>query len=219
MKVWVFYKKPSKDLKNIPIESIGYNRKYPIYAITDNKKFAKIFRNSRNMDKFLEKQWDISKDEVDEWRITHRGSELSMVPLESFKNKNTDNQSVCYVEILATEDEINYTLEICDTGQIFNKIEHWVDPSIFTKKIRNALEILKYRMAMKFFYGFTTSLPFEDDLGGPVDVIDLDVSFDQLSIFLLIYNDMISPSFMEYIHVYDEVDYVNRSKYHNQTPY
>ena len=60
------------------IESLGYGRgfNYKLYAVTDSKRYAKIFRKTRNMDYFIEREIYVEEGEkrkfddvTDEYRI------------------------------------------------------------------------------------------------------------------------------------------------------
>ena len=54
MKVYRFYKRPEYD---------SLYHEYRLYALTNKKEYAKMFRETRNMNIFAEKSSKVSKDE------------------------------------------------------------------------------------------------------------------------------------------------------------
>ena len=65
MRVWRFYKKPTK-VNEIP-ETISEEEKFPLYAITNDKKLAKEFMKTRDMSIFtVKKDTEVGKSEYAE---------------------------------------------------------------------------------------------------------------------------------------------------------
>ena len=63
VKIWAFYIAPN-DGDIVPNMSIS-EKGLTLYALTNNKKFAKQFMRERNMDKFRLKKMEISEEDWD----------------------------------------------------------------------------------------------------------------------------------------------------------
>lgn len=205
MKVWAFYLKPDKLDKDIPIsENYQYDVKYPLYACTSDKSLAKLFRLGRNMNNFLEKRWDIPKDNIDQWFVEHRGANLSFYRLQSYRNKNLNNQTPYFVNVLITDNEVNYTMEVCDSGEILNRVPGWIFSPIFKGKIEDALAHLAYDKSARF--ALSSKLDVSEDLAEyeyppDIDILDLNLDFDQFGVFVEIYSNTLSEVFFQLVEI------------------
>ena len=185
MKIWKFIKKPGKD---DPFQYDNIEYKYPVYAIASNKKDAKEFIRTRNQDKFIKIVHDLEEDEYTEYLNAHRGKLLSNVKLETIKGKNTNNQIPMEVDVLITDSELNFVMEMVDTAGILNIIKNWIPIDIFRDDIREALSNLNYDKAATFSgYG---------NVNADFDMIyEIGYSFDQFGTFLALYGDTMSDDF------------------------
>lgn len=204
MKIYTFLKKPEPE--DVLDDTLDLRIKYALYALTTEKKKAKLFKKARNMELFIERVIDVDDDAGDEYLLRNRGHILQHYWIPSFSNKNKDDQSPYWVRILVTENELNFVMETTDTGSILNKISGFVPVEVFTSKIREALFTLKYDKASRNvlamsigenrFRRFVDEFPMED-----YDFLDLGLSFDSFSIFMILYQKILSVDFFETIEV------------------
>lgn len=192
MKVYKFYRKPSEDLMKIPNSEFSIQQKYPLYAITGDKRIAKLFRKTRNMDLFLEKIDDLEKEVVDDLLVSKRSRILEKLELETRINKNTKEESVKYVTVLMTESEFDLISEYGDSGEILNIMTEWVPFEVFSEKMKHVLEKVAYQKSMNFATGYGA---YEDNAYG---LLELPIRFDLFGIFLYMYSHMLSPEFFLY---------------------
>ena len=101
MKVWRFYKKPTK-VNEIP-ETISEEEKFPLYAITNDKKLAKEFMKTRDMSIFtVKKDTEVGKSEYAEIVSKNRSALLVVNNLITSKDKYTNKQEVYEVPVVMT---------------------------------------------------------------------------------------------------------------------
>ena len=204
MKIYTFLKKPDQDMLND--ESIDLTVKYALYAITPVKDDAKTFKKSRNMSFFIEREIDVDEEDADQYLLRHRGQILNRYWMISYQNKNTDNQTPYWMQILMTENELNFTMETSDSGSILNRISNWVPIDIFDGKTKKALYKLRYDKAMQCALSMSASEKLENlvsfDQG---DFWDIGLSFDMFAIFMILYQSTFSVDFFAYANVsYEE---------------
>ena len=148
MKLYKFFKIPEENEK----DDIDLERKYVLYAITNDKKMAERFKKDRNMKKFILKvHEDITKEEYMDICNDHeaRSSVLEYHELMTvFDNKHTKANAV-NAKVLMT----NWEWQIVKDVDVFNE-EIWSVmpyPLIFKKKYVEALDILEYISFYKLF--------------------------------------------------------------------
>ena len=198
MKVYKFFQKPNKndDLQTAFGRELTTREKYPLYAITTNKKDAAEFVETRDMKKFLAKTDKMDKEEYQEYAKVYRSRLLDHHVLKAYRNKNTDEQTVVYGKILCTENEYDCTTEFTDTGSILqSQMESWINPDIFKKEYKEAFDILKYKDAALFSSGSFIGDPI-GFMRPEVDIYDLEMAFDQVSAFIIIYQEFLSEGFL-----------------------
>jgi len=187
----------------------GEGKKKPsLYAVTPEKKHAKIFEHQRNMDKFIHKV--IKNEDMDEDMFLRHYSDKILNPckLEAVINRNLDNQDVKYVEVMSTESELDFMMENCDGGYILNRISDYEPIDIFTKEVQADLRYIKYdkagecAMIMRSAEG---ELP-DREVGiyeSGEAFFDIGMRFDQFGVFMLLYQKYMSLNF------FVEIEYVN----------
>lgn len=191
MQVWRFYKKPEVDLESIP-DSVSITDKYPLYAVTCEKKLAKRFMMERDMDKFIVRtDDDAEKEEYSQFANMNRSTVLDIYKLET---SNKDNE-VITVDVLMTFNEYQYVKETMCVP-LFD--ENWwytmPNPNLFNKSIKKSLRKLGYIQAFKLYnsgtneYGATRTdflLDEEDDdFSAPPWMVD------ELSYFINIFSTL-----------------------------
>lgn len=173
--------------------------KYPLYAFTNDKKLAERFIYERNMNKFLYITAKKPNDIAELWMHQHRGNWLSIRKIETYINKNSENQYVKWAEVLATENEVSY-LESCVQSSPANilaqYVKKWYCPDIFTDKVREALEVIKYDVMYDLVMN-SESAPLDYYYSEEIEV-------DQLGMFALIYSNILSDRFYDSIHTVDK---------------
>lgn len=196
MKIYTFLKKPDKEI--IDDNSIDLSIKYPLYAITPVKDDAKVFRKSRDMNKFIERVIDVDDDGYDHYLLIHRSQILNRYWLESFKDKNTNNQTPYWINILMTENELNFTMETTDTGSILNHISNYIPIDIFDGKSKKSLYTLRYDKAMYSALSTTSIEKLVQIEYNEGDFWDTGLSFDMFAIFMMLYQSTFSVDFFEF---------------------
>ena len=196
MKVYKFFQKPTNgDLETVFGRALTVKEKYPLYAITTSKKDAAEFMETRDMKCFLAKTDKMDSEEYNEYMKVYRSKMLDHHVLKSYRNKNTDSQSVVYGKLLCTENEYDCTTEFTETGIILQQMEYWINPDIFKKDYKEAFEILKYKDAALFSNGSFVGDPM-GYIRPEVDIYDLEMGFDQVSAFIIMYQDLLSEGFL-----------------------
>lgn len=181
MKVYKFFKIPDKNEKH----DIDIERKYVLYAITNNKEYAERFKDDRNMKKFICKTHkNITKEEYADMCNEDRSAVLEYRTLITIFDNHTRN-NIVEKKVLMTYweaqllDEPNSALD--DDG-LWRSMPY---PLIFKSKYRDCLNILQYIT----FYKLMTAeyLPYTlaeelsnygDDYSGP------SISYDEVALFI-----------------------------------
>ena len=199
MKIYTFLKKPDEGM--LHDEAIDLNVKYALYAITTVKDDAKAFKKSRNMDKFIQRDIEIDEEDCDEYLLHHRGHLLKYYWLQSYKDKNTDNQTPYWIHVLMTENELNFTIETTDSGAILNRISAFIQIDLFDGKTKKALYKLRYDKAMQSVLSMTASERLDFMPPDEGDFWDTGLSFDMFAIFMILYQNTFSVDFFDFTEV------------------
>ena len=175
MRVWRFYFKQERaDNKN----------KYDLYAVTNNKKYAKKFMSERNMNLFIVKSSKVTKEEFLKFANDNRGALLDYYELVTKSIDNNHKYTHTKVKVLATE----YEWQSCDSDTVLNDIlidNDWsgaISYKVYKDKIIKSLRVLEYVSSYKL-YNYTSTLidPVDDDYSAP------DMWVDELGTFLRIF--------------------------------
>ena len=204
MKLYKFYLRPTKEKDRYFFgREYQIEERYPLYAITTSKKYARLFMKTRDKNKFVFFQPDEIEDEevYDAFSKRYRDRYLAEYPLESYHV--SDKKKLGYATFLATDYEITHTIESIDAGAgIFSSIDTWIPSTdIFSRKIMEALKKLKYNDASKLlgneiFDKRGYLLPSYDEYS----IFELsNVNYDQFMVFILLYGDTLSSSFFDHV--------------------
>jgi hypothetical protein len=186
--------------------------KYPLYAYTDKKKYARRFMKERDMHQFVHLTIERDGDEVDKWCKKHQGQELQISKLQTYVYKNTNKQTIKFVPVLLTNSELNFVLESIDSGGMMHYIApKIIQPSIFKSSIEECLDHLGYTGIanyildeMKFFSNATTDViaPYYKASDYELDPM----TYDQYGSFILIYKNILTPYFYIGLELLDDVE-------------
>lgn len=199
MKLWAFYRKPEKYMENMDEREVPIDTKYALYAITADKLCAKAFEGSRNMDLFLKRVIKCDEDDIDEYLIQHRSSQLTWCWLETFRNRNRANQQQCFAHVLLTENELNFTTESVDSGTVLSRIRNFLPIEIFNEEIARYLRDVRYDEVSTMIMMGRGEYPFN----GTDEFSYLSVSFDQFAVFMMFYEKTFSEHFFDYVKIQD----------------
>ena len=168
MRIWRFYLKPEKNSER---------KKYELYAITNNKVYAKKFMEERDMNKFIHK----TSKEPKEAYIEFANNNLSLVlGMHKYATKTINEKkefNTTIIEVLSTE----YEHQCCDSDTVMIDILdqgewNYAPPyNIYKKKILKALYKLEYVSSYKVYrLDFDNSFidPKDDDYSAPNIWID-----------------------------------------------
>ena len=177
MKVWRFYIIPEKDSEN---------KRYDLYAITNNKEFAKKFKKERNMDKFIVRCTNESKESYAEFANKNLSCVLDYRAFITKTLTENKKQTSTEVKLLSTF----YEQQCCDSS--IQPIEA-IDPSeweaaipykIYKKKIEEALRVLEYISHYKIYtqeFANRYIDPNDDDYSAP------DIWYDEVGVFIRLF--------------------------------
>ena len=136
-KYWFFYIKPEfKDLVYTEEDS-------SLYGYTDNKEYSKLFKEQRDMNKFIVIKKEISKEEVNFLAREYPKEYLIKKTLKT-KSSGMGSKIVDYDLVMTRYEElmiqtISYKVTTVD---IF--VSTWMDPKIFDDKYYSALKTIGY---------------------------------------------------------------------------
>jgi hypothetical protein len=189
MKIYKFFKIPSENEK----DNVDIERKYVLYAITNNKEMYERFKTDRNMKKFIIKiHDDITKEEyVDICNDPEVRSsvleyhELLTIFDDKHTKKNSTNASVLMTN---WEYQIVKDMDITNEGMWM----YMPYPLIFKKKYVKALDILEYINQYKIFTVERLPLNLLDKINkfvGDDDYSAPNIIYDEVAIFIDIIRD------------------------------
>lgn len=187
MKVYKFFKIPHENEK----DDIDIERRYPLYAITNKKKYAERFKEDRNMKKFICKvHEDVSKDEYAEMCNEDRGAVLFVRSLTTIFDDIRITQNKVESDVLMTYwekqllDEPNTLLDDENTWMLMPF------PMIFKSKYIKALNDLQYITYYKLMSAewlpcnLMNKFPVDDD-----DYSAPSILYDEVALFIDIIKD------------------------------
>ena len=140
MKVWRFYDKANKSHSD-----------YVLYAITNNKKIAKEFIATRNMDRYIMRKSDIDKEDWINFADDNRGCVIEIHELDTRVKGKSENMTV-KIKVPMTYYEYQ-TIDLED-GETFLTSEMWLNAPpylIFNDSMIDALRNVEYVAAQRFF--------------------------------------------------------------------
>lgn len=177
MKIWRFFRIP-EDVENFS-KDFNLENKYPLYAITNKKKYMKMFKASRDMEnRYIVKCDDVDYDEGTQYMQNNRGSILDFYKLRTYMNK--DIKEFKDFKVLMTDFEYRSFDEISESYGILMDLNA-INPDIFNQKIEKFLLDLGY----VDFYCLRSS---ENVNGVYMDSYpNLDFNQDELVLFIKIY--------------------------------
>lgn len=176
MKVWLFFKKP--DESNIHI-GISTDEK-SLYAITNNKDYAKQFMSERDMTQFILKKKNIEKDV---WMDMGKENGDCILDIRYLKTRETvdiyDEYKKIEIPMLCTMYE--YQTVDADFVQIYEMTpDFWLDAltyEVFNEKVKNALEVIQYSS----FYRLMGKESYTNDIS---DYAAPDTDIDEVGCFV-----------------------------------
>ena len=178
MKIWRFYLKPKKN---------DSNERYNLYAITNNKKYANYFMNTRNMDRFFVKCTKEDKETYSNFANDNRSNVLDEFELVCRHIGN--DKLLCHKRIKVVITFYEYQCVNGDEFQceITSSPDWWIragDYKKFNNKLKNALRILEYINSYKIYSMPFGSLDEEDD-----DYSAPDIWIDELGALISLFGD------------------------------
>ena len=179
MKIWRFYLKPT--------DNDNEKKQYDLYEIKNNKEFANIFMQTRNMDRFYTRCTKEDKETYS--RIANDNRDCVLEEFDIVTRHENNVGLVCHkiIHMIMT----NYEYQCINADEYMCEItsdESWwsnvPDYRIYKKKLKNALRTLEYVSFYKLYVSqYTSHLTLEeidddyaafniwiDELGAFVDV-------------------------------------------------
>lgn len=175
MKIWKFYKKPAN---NDDTTQRSLSDKYPLYALTNDKKKMKKFLELRDEDKFIILTDNIDSEDYTLLANTHRSTVLDFYRLTTVKKNK-----IIKIDLVMTSLEYNETVE---SGiSLLDAFVNWTSidtPKIVKTKYFNILNDIGYVDIYDMYNDR------ELDMGSYSTPY---IRFDELNIFLHLYEEMI----------------------------
>lgn len=173
---------------------------YPIYALTNKKKYKKRFMKERDMKKFLLIVKDDDEEVIKQFMNSRRSAVLDEYEYRYIPDNNKEEK----IKILSTFEENNMTLSLAEDGtmildELF-KFE-FSNPYVLQDKYLDALKRLDYDAVFKFQFVKDMNNDHVNLYGRNViynDVVPEDEGFpetpnmilDEFSIFIHSYGDL-----------------------------
>jgi hypothetical protein len=110
-----------------------------LYAYTDNKEIAKLFKQQRDIDKFFVVKREIEKDEVNHLAKYFMREYLLKKSLKT-KINNIGSDIIEYEVALTTTEDIMIKTTASKLIMIDIWTYSWIDPNLFTVEYQKALE-------------------------------------------------------------------------------
>lgn len=180
MKVWRFYYAQKR-------EDNG-EMDYQLYAITNKKEYAKEFKKTRNMNKFIVNDSKLDFDDWKEFANQNRGAVLDIMAFNTKCEMKNGFYGLKPVMVLCTLDEYQTCSEedvqICIfEEEFFRDIPNY---KIFDKRLLHALETIQYT----YTYDMFTSWGHPVDDGEEPTAPELRI--DEFSVFVNTYGETLS---------------------------
>lgn len=179
MKIWRFYTVDS-EMRNL--NGLTIKDKYPLYAITNKKKYAKAFKKGRNMNRYICKCTNTTKEEGMEFLNKYRGCVLDYYHIVT---KGESIYTPKEISILLSENEDNILNEIVTEASYLEEIS-FINPDIFSKSTMKLLYDIEYFDLFLLMTGGKIKGYNPDEL----PQIDLE-NVDELGVFTYVYHDVI----------------------------
>lgn len=183
MKIHRFYKK-IKDETNNTI-------RYELYAITTNKKYAKEFALSRDMNQFIYKVSKESREAWIEFAEIHRGLVLEMIDLDTYKENKSGLIGSQTLSIVGTAYESQCITDEYEFLDINTEVwwQSAPPPWIFKSKYKKALKAIQY-WQWYMLYNYDNVAAYNLQHGEEIDVNDPpNITIDQYNEFLMMFGD------------------------------
>lgn len=171
--------------------------RYPLAAVTTDKKIAREFEFERNMDLYFRFSDKIDSDDEDEqeeikkFLNRNRGAVLECWELNSSKNNHKKNQKLFSVHLHVT---LNEKQEVQESSSFMNDPAFWrrlPDISVFLKKYKKALNVMEYDNQHKLFNS-------DDYMAySSLDYTPPNYELDELSVFIKLFGKYMNPEFLE----------------------
>ena len=194
LKIYKYYKKLSDDIMKASMD-LSLEDKYPLYAFTNDKKVREEFKNTRDMNNFIEIVTKVTKEEYKEFGNANSGALLNYYKYESHKGYNDEkNVRMNDIQVLSTWNEkeaVNACLDNNVSSINENVAYDILFPFMFKMEYIKALgklmylDIWKYYGSIEKFKEFLTEeeLEYVDDYSYP------DIKFDELNTFIMLYGN------------------------------
>ena len=182
MKVYKFFKIPNdNDDRDMYLED-----KYVLYAITNNKEYAKRFKEDRNMDKFIyQVNKGVTKEEYAQMCNENRGSVLMIHSVDTVMDKPRVRKNIVEKKVLITYWEKQLIEEPMLPFENEEFWRHMPPPHIFKDKYVKALKKIEYITYYKLMnapymsHNMANKLSeTDDDYSGP------SIIYDELSVLI-----------------------------------
>lgn len=160
---------------------------YPLYAITNNKEYAKRFQEERNMDKFILIKKKDDRESCVDFMNRRRLLVLELHEYRYYPHIEDNDPDSNVIKILSTGMEKQRVDSCTDSVMIDFPIgvSFSTNPFVFKDKYLSALRTLEYDTLYKLSCAELSFHSVPDDEGFPEPP---DILFDELQMFLYLYS-------------------------------
>lgn len=190
MKIWKWYKNLS-DEEFIASKNLSIEDKYPLYAFTNKKKYAKQFKKMRRMERFIEVHDNLTRAEYTEFCNNKNKQMLKMYPYTYFDKKKYGIP--LEIKILTTGDEKDTTGaaldDIFDSDSMQGMMVYEFNPFVLNIEYLNALNKLEFINLWKMYTAQHIDYRVAEELGFQLDYSYPEITYDEVVGFITIYGD------------------------------
>ena len=146
-KVYRWYKRIVDETLYESSKHLLLEDRYPLYAITTDKKMRAQFNRERNPEHFIEIKSKMTKEEFQDYGNKNRGNILDYIEYQTFDHREGRKVIMRPVKVLSTRNEYDlmecYGEGLTDTDQP-QGMQFFDAPWILKTEFLNALNVLKY---------------------------------------------------------------------------
>jgi len=172
--------------------------KYVLYAVTNDKKMAKEFRNTRDMKRFYECSSKVSKEEYRIFANRNRSTVLEYYELLTVIHKYEKNQKTVKANVLMTMSEYQFVSDaIEDTGVLFGESDFCApemmvaNPSFFNSKIRRMMDFLAYKQLYYLYRSGIYNDEIDYENGDDPDYDMPLMTVDEMEVFVTRFSELL----------------------------
>lgn len=185
--VYRFYQKYSDVILDAN-DDLDIRDKYPLYALTNDKKLAKEFIRERDMDKFILRKSKMDNDEYVSFANQNSSSVLSSYDYVSYDKDDSFKERD--IRIVSTWNEKEIVMGVIEESVAsMESVKYISFPFMFSEKYYKALDDLCYVSFWKLNGNVSNYMEYmtEEEIESTDDYSFPELRFDEVSVFIYIH--------------------------------